>query len=146
MFTHQAPTLTPADVRSRLLIPLTCRGHRIGVVELHGPPGHWTLRYYTALRCVEILAPLLWEAGRDDDVQEHRRRSSRLSLPAEMQWQVLPPRGLRRRSSVCMRSWNLRHLVASDLYDWSFDSATLRLAVLDATGEGVAAAQVSESR
>ena len=144
VFTRQEPTLTPADVRGRLLIPLTCRGHRIGVVELHGPPGHWASRYYTALRCVEILAPLLWEAGRDNDVQERRRRSSRLSLPAEMQWQVLPPRGLLTQEFGVYAQLEPAHLVASDLYDWSYDGATLSLAVLDATGENVAAAQVSE--
>ena len=144
VFRHQKPTLTPVDVRGRLLIPLTCRGHRIGVVELHGPPGHWASRYYTALRCVEILAPLLWEAGRDNDVQERRRRSSRLSLPAEMQWQVLPPRGLRTPEFSVYAQLEPAHLAASDLYDWSYDGATLSLAVLDATGDGVVAAQVSE--
>ena len=144
VFGHQQPTLLPGGGSERLLIPLTCRGHRIGVLALTADAGHWPQRYHTAIRCAELLAALLWEAGRDNDVQELRRRSARLSLPAEMQWQLLPARGLTTPQFSVYAQLEPAQLVTSDLYDWSYDGTHLTLAVLDATGEGIAAAQASE--
>ena len=144
VFTHQRTTLVPAGGSEQLLIPLTCRGHRIGVLEMTGAPGHWPLLTDTVVRCAQLLAPLLWEAGRDNDVQELRRRSARLSLPAEMQWQLLPTRGLTTPQFSVYAQLEPAQLVTSDLYDWSYDGTHLTLAVLDATGEGIAASQASE--
>lgn len=144
VFTHQRTTLLPAGASERLLVPLTCRGHRIGVLEMTGAPGHWPPLTDTALRCAQLLAPLLWEAGRDNDVQEQRRRSARLSLPAEMQWQLLPTRGLTTPQFSVYAQLEPAQLITSDLYDWSYDGTHLTLAVLDATGEGIMASQASE--
>ncbi len=144
VFTHQRTTLLPADGSERLLVPLTCRGHRIGVLDMTGAPGHWPPLTDTVLRCAQLLAPLLWEAGRDNDVQEQRRRSARLSLPAEMQWQLLPTRGLTTPQFSVYAQLEPAQLITSDLYDWSYDGTHLTLAVLDATGEGIAASQASE--
>ena len=85
VFRTQQAIVTVTGQVEVLIIPLTSRGHRVGVVQL-GRRGAWTDSLQgRAVRCAELLAPLLWEAGRGEDVTEQRRRSTRLSLPAEMQ-------------------------------------------------------------
>lgn len=142
--TQQASVTATADIEV-LTVPLTSRGHRIGVLEL-GLRGRWTdsLRARAAA-CAEVLAPLLWEAGRGEDETERRRRSTRLSLPAEMQWQLLQARGLQvpDRFSVYAQL-EPAELVSSDLFDWSYDGQKITITLLDAAGDGVPAAQNSE--
>ena len=96
-------------------------------------------------RRVELLAPLLWEAGRGEDVTEQRRRSTRLSLPAEMQWQLLQARGLLVPDRFAVYTQlEPAELVSSDLFDWSYDGQKITITLMDAAGEGVTAAQNSE--
>ena len=141
---QQSVTSEQADATTAWL-PLTSRGHRIGVVEIGVTPGAWPGRSDAAARCVAALAPLLDQAGRGDDVLERRRRGGRLSVPAEMQWQLLPSRGLAvpERFSLYAQL-EPAELVSSDLYDWSYDGELLTVTVFDAVGEGVQAAQASE--
>jgi hypothetical protein len=145
VFRTQEPVEPGAADGSVLLLPLTSRGHRIGVVEVSRSAGWPASLRRRAIRCVAMLAPLLWEAGRGDDLQERRRRSTRLSLPAEMQWQLLQTRGLvvPDRFSV-FAQLEPAELVSSDLYEWSYDGRLVTVAVLDAAGEGIRAAQASE--
>ena len=133
------------DGSATLLVPLTSRGHRIGVVELLRSAEWPSELQARAVLCAVVLAPLLWEAGRGDDLQERRRRSARLSLTAEMQWQLLQTRGLVvPEEFTIFAQLEPADLVSSDLYDWSHDGHQLAVTVVDAVGEGVVAAQASE--
>ncbi len=142
--TQQAGSVKAGRYES-LILPLSSRGHRIGVVQLTCRHGHAETIRSLAERCVELLAPLLWEVSRGNDVMERRRRTGRLSLPAEMQWQLLQARGLhvKDRFSVYAQL-EPADLVSSDLFDWSYDGQKITVTLLDAAGEGVLAAQTSE--
>lgn len=146
VFRSQQPTTTTATADQEVLtLPLTSRGHRIGVVQLGCRSGEASVVRGRAVGCVELLAPLLWEATRGDDVMERRRRATRLSLPAEMQWQLLQGRGLEAPDEFSVYAQlEPAELVSSDLFDWSYDGRKITVMLLDALGEGITAAQNSE--
>lgn len=93
---RQQRTETQAAPAGALLhSPVTVRGQRLGVltVTFPGPPPPHEQR---AARSVALAAAyLLLEAGTGSDVYELGRRHARLSLAAEMQWQLLPARSFR---------------------------------------------------
>lgn len=145
VFRSQQPTTTATGDHEVLTLPLTSRGHRIGVVQFGCRPGSASVVRGRAVTCLELLAPLHWEATRGDDVMEQRRRATRLSLPAEMQWQLLQARGLVVRDEFSIYAQlEPAELVSSDLFDWSYDGRKVTVILLDALGDGVTAAQSSE--
>jgi serine phosphatase RsbU (regulator of sigma subunit) len=143
-FRGQQPQIEPdVDGRHRLIVPLTVRGHRLGMVETAASGDPKTL--LDAVRqAANLLAPLLIQASHGDDVYEMRRRSQRLSLPAEMQWQILPRPGLHTEAFSVYAQLEPAHLISSDAFDWSYDGQRLTVIVLDSAGEGVSAAQSTD--
>lgn len=145
VFRSQQPTTTATEDHELLTLPLTSRGHRIGVVQFGCQAGSESVVSRRAAACVELLAPLLWEATRGDDLMERRRRATRLSLPAEMQWQLLQARGLLVRDKFSIYAQlEPAELISSDLFDWSYDGRKFTVILLDALGDGITAAQNSE--
>jgi len=123
-----------------LHVPVTVRGQRLGVLTVifPGPPPPHEQR---AARSVALAAAyLLLEAGTGSDVYELGRRHGRLSLAAEMQWQLLPARAFRTPSFYVAGHLEPALRVAGDAFDFAVDDDTLTLAVVDATashGAGV---------
>jgi len=116
-----------------LHLPVTVRGQRLGVltVTFPGPPPAHERR---AARSVALAAAyLLLEAGTGSDVYELGRRHGRLSLAAEMQWQLLPARAFRTPSFYIAGHLEPALRVAGDAFDFAIDDNTLTLAVVDAT-------------
>jgi len=119
-----------------LHVPVTVRGQRLGVltVTFPGPPPPHEQR---AARSVALAAAyLLLEAGTGSDVYELGRRRGRLSLAAEMQWQLLPARAFRTPSFYVAGHLEPALRVAGDAFDFAVDDDTLTLAVVDATASG----------
>jgi len=73
-------------------VPVTVRGDRMGIPRLRVPaPPDAALREELAQLGV-VVGHALAAANRDTDVFEQAARRGRLSLAAEMQWQLLPGR------------------------------------------------------
>ena len=141
-FTGQRPVVTTDHGQRVITVPVTVRGHRLGVLSLTAvPPG---LAAAELSRTAETIGLLTADAGRRTDALETARRSTRLSVAAEMQWQMLPPRGMETPQFALYAQLEPAEFVTSDLFDWSFDPPMLTLAVLDADGEGVTAAQAAD--
>ncbi|NNH23600.1 PP2C family protein-serine/threonine phosphatase, partial [Pseudokineococcus marinus] len=143
-FREQRAVLAPDGLTT--CQPVTVRGHRLGVLLAEAPaPG-------AAVRaCAEVLAAaapaaalLLRQAAEGSDDVEVRRRSHVFSVAAEMQWDVLPPTEHRGPGVELAALVEPAYLATNDLFDWAVDDDVLTLALLEAAGEGLAAARAAD--
>ncbi len=139
-YRRQRSEVQTAPAGVLLHVPVTVRGQRLGVLTVifPGPPPPHEQR---AARSVALAAAyLLLEAATGSDVYELGRRHGRLSLAAEMQWQLLPARAFRTPNFYVAGHLEPALRVAGDAFDFAVDHDTLTLAVVDATashGAGV---------
>ncbi|MBM0275695.1 PP2C family protein-serine/threonine phosphatase [Micromonospora tarensis] len=133
-FDHQAPILTDGTA----WIPVTMRGERRGVLYLSPVPDDPQL--LAALADVATaLAHELAAVSAGTDVYRTARRAQRLTLAAEMQWDLLPGRSRIRPSFSLAGQLEPAYAVRGDSFDWSDDGQRLWLSTINGTGEGVAA-------
>ncbi|CAL9330618.1 PP2C family protein-serine/threonine phosphatase [Streptomyces sp. enrichment culture] len=122
-------------------LPVTIRGDRLGVLSVE-LPRHTDVR--SALpeleQVCEALGHEILVAERDTDVYVLARRASRLTLAAEMQWQLLPGRSCTRPEFSIGAQLEPAYAVFGDNYDWSVSSDHLTLTVANGMGEGIDAA------
>ncbi len=133
-FDHQSPILTDGIA----WMPVTMRGERRGVLRLSPVPDDQEV--VTAL--AEIATALAHEVAAvsaGTDVYRAARRSQRLTLAAEMQWDLLPGRSRIRPSFSLAGQLEPAYAVRGDSFDWSDDGERLWLSTINGTGEGVAA-------
>jgi serine phosphatase RsbU (regulator of sigma subunit) len=140
-FSSQQP-VTDADEagRCRLYLPLSVWGERLGVllVELPGPLGPDTVDRATDI--AGELAVVLRAADRGTDRYRRVRRRERLSMAAEMQWELLPGRGVSHGAFELAGQLEPAYTVGGDHFDWSVDGDRLTATVLNGEGIGLAAA------
>ncbi|GGM19142.1 MULTISPECIES: PP2C family protein-serine/threonine phosphatase [Micromonospora] len=134
-FDHQEPIL----VQQVGWFPVGMRGERRGVLRIAPVPADPDT--------VEALAGIATALGHEltavsagTDVYRAARRSRRLTLAAEMQWELLPARSRVRPSFSLAGQLEPAYAVRGDSFDWSDDGDRLWLATINGTGEGVAAA------
>ncbi len=95
-------------------------------------------------RLGRTVAVLLHHASAGTDELELVSRTYDYSIAAELQWQLLPP------PDVATDRFGLRALVepaprvTSDLFDWTLNGDRLTVALLDASGRGLAATQAGD--
>ncbi|MEU4553441.1 PP2C family protein-serine/threonine phosphatase [Micromonospora violae] len=133
-FDHQSPIL----IDGAAWIPVTMRGERRGVLRLSPVPDD--REALTAL--AEVATALAHEVAAvsaGTDVYRAARRSQRLTLAAEMQWDLLPGRSRIRPSFSLAGQLEPAYAVRGDSFDWSDDGERLWLSTINGTGEGVAA-------
>ncbi|MEU8420506.1 PP2C family protein-serine/threonine phosphatase [Micromonospora sp. NPDC048835] len=133
-FDHQSPVLADGAA----WFPVTMRGERRGVLCLS--PVTDDREVVAAL--AEIATALAHEVAAvsaGTDVYRAARRSQRLTLAAEMQWDLLPGRSRIRPSFSLAGQLEPAYAVRGDSFDWSDDGERLWLSTINGTGEGVAA-------
>jgi serine phosphatase RsbU (regulator of sigma subunit) len=124
----------------RVFLPMVARGNRVGVLSI------LLAERPSEELCVELsdLAASVGNAVVVADVLTdtfHRvRRSQRLTLAAEMQWQLLPGRGVTQPEFDLAGQLEPAYRLCGDNFDWSVDSEYLTLTVSNGMGEGVVAA------
>ncbi|GGW81642.1 phosphatase [Streptomyces lucensis JCM 4490] len=139
-FTAQKPVVeVTADPAAQLVhLPITVRGDRLGVLSVRVPPA--SADAGTVLRLGEVATALGHEvvtAGRDTDLYLQARRTRRLTLAAEMQWQLLPGRGCARDEYVIGAHLEPAYAIGGDNFDWSTGADHLTLTVTDGMGQGI---------
>ncbi|MFF7052717.1 PP2C family protein-serine/threonine phosphatase [Streptomyces griseorubiginosus] len=142
-FTRQSPVVEDlSDPAGHLVhLPITVRGDRLGVLSVRLPAG--TAAPETVLRLGDFATALGHEvttAGRDTDLYLQARRTRRLTLAAEMQWQLLPGRGCAREEYAIGAHLEPAYSIGGDNFDWSTSADHLVLSVTDGMGEGINAA------
>lgn len=138
-FTAQTPVVEPAaEGTATVHVPVTVRGDRLGILSARlpaagaGPAGVLALTEFATALGHEIAA-----AERDTDLYLLARRTRRLTLAAEMQWQLLPGRGCGRPEFVIGAHLEPAYTVGGDNFDWSTDGSRLTLSVTDGMGRGI---------
>ncbi|MEU1039848.1 PP2C family protein-serine/threonine phosphatase [Streptomyces sp. NPDC005551] len=140
-FVTQTPVVEVTDRASAsdlIHLPMTVRGDRLGVLSVRMPRS--ATGTATVLRLAEFATALGHEvttADRDTDLYLQARRTRRLTLAAEMQWQLLPGRGCARQEYVIGAHLEPAYAVGGDNFDWSTGADHLTLTVTDGMGWGV---------
>ena len=141
-FGAQRPVEEEEDESGRVCVhlPVTVRGDRLGVLSV-------TLsqraRAETDLAELAELAQILGHevvvAERHTDVYAQARRTDRLTLAAEMQWQLLPARSSARAEYALGAQLEPAYAIFGDNFDWSESADRLLLYITNGMGEGIEA-------
>ncbi len=124
-----------------LHLPITVRGDRIGVLSVYlpeppqGAPAVLELGAFATAIGHELLV-----AERHTDLYLQARRRQRLTLAAEMQWQLLPGRGFARDEYTLGAHLEPAYAIGGDNFDWSTSDDHLTITVTDGKGHGIEAA------
>ncbi|WP_413755657.1 PP2C family protein-serine/threonine phosphatase [Streptomyces sp. MMBL 11-3] len=124
----------------RVHLPVTVRGDRLGVLSVTMPSAEQATDCSAELAEVaEVLAHEVIVAERDTDLYLQARRKDRLTLAAEMQWQLLPARSCARPEYALGAQLEPAYAVFGDNFDWSATADHLSLYITNGMGEGIEA-------
>jgi serine phosphatase RsbU (regulator of sigma subunit) len=138
-FDHQSEVIDGTD----LYLPVTARGERIGVLRCSPAPEspapeHMDVRGELA-EVATLLAHELQAAEAGTDRYRIAARTRRLTLAAEMQWELLPGRSRSGPAYSLAGQLEPSYSVNGDSFDWAEHEGRLFLSVLNGMGEGVSA-------
>jgi hypothetical protein len=122
-------------------LPVTVRGERLGVLSVRLPQDRYRPGLLPAMQNVcTALGHEIMVAERDTDLYQVARRSARLTLAAEMQWQLLPGRSCTRHEFALGGHLEPAYAIFGDNYDWAASHDRLTLTVTNGMGDGIEAA------
>jgi serine phosphatase RsbU (regulator of sigma subunit) len=140
-FGSQQPVVEtgPAGI-TRFLLPLTVWGDRLGVlrVETTEPPGPELTARLAGF--ADEIAITLRAADKDTDRYRRVSRRARLTMAAELQWELLPGRSLTGDRFRLAGGLEPAYAMYGDHYDWAVTGDRLTLTVLNGHGDGIEAA------
>jgi serine phosphatase RsbU (regulator of sigma subunit) len=126
--------------RTRLHLPVSVRGDRLGVLSLTLSDGDAAHQWESELADIaDVLGHEVVVAERDTDLYLQARRKDRLTLAAEMQWQLLPGRACSRPEYDLGAQLEPAYAIFGDNFDWSATADHLMLYVTNGMGEGIEA-------
>ncbi|MFI0773355.1 PP2C family protein-serine/threonine phosphatase [Streptomyces sp. NPDC021212] len=121
-------------------LPMTIRGGRMGVLSVRLPAEQDARAWTPHLQAVcEALGHEILVAERDTDLYLLARRTTRLTLAAEMQWQLLPGRSCSRPEFSLGAHLEPAYAIFGDNFDWSASADHLTLTITNGMGEGIEA-------
>jgi hypothetical protein len=123
-------------------LPVSMRGERFGVLKLAPATGQ-AAEPTDLAEIATMLAHELAAVRGSTDRYTVGARSQRLSLAAEMQWELLPGRSRIRPAFSLAGQLEPAYAVRGDSFDWADDADAVFLSTLNGMGEGVAAATLS---
>ncbi|WP_167407319.1 PP2C family protein-serine/threonine phosphatase [Streptomyces swartbergensis] len=140
-FGAQEPFVETADGGlARVHLPVTVRGDRLGVLSVTLPGGdHLRSCVAELTEVAQVLGHEVIVAERDTDLYLQARRKDRLTLAAEMQWQLLPGRSCARPEYELGAQLEPAYAIFGDNFDWSATADHLMLYVTNGMGEGIEA-------
>ncbi|MEV6007968.1 PP2C family protein-serine/threonine phosphatase [Streptomyces sp. NPDC051976] len=143
-FGTQQPEYVRDGSSVTVLLPVSVRGDRLGVLSVTLPAAAGdrpTTEVLADLQeCADALAHEIVVAERDTDLFLQARRAERLTLAAEMQWQLLPGRSCSRPEYSLGAQLEPAYAIFGDSFDWSAAADDLYLTVNNGMGEGIDAA------
>jgi serine/threonine protein phosphatase PrpC len=135
-FTSGEPVTSARDGHVRAWVPVTEQTARVGVLAVSFPdadPGH--------LAQAELLGTFagLIVTGMSlvSDTPLIRRRGRSMSLPASMQWDLMPPWSTRVPGVLIAGILEPAYDIAGDAFDFAVDSHTVNFAIFDGMGHGI---------
>lgn len=134
-FDHQSPVHDD----NVIFLPVSARGERIGVLACEPAPEDESVTAELAEIAV-ALAHELQAAEAGTDRYQAIARTRRLTLAAEMQWELLPARSRTGPSFGLAGQLEPSYDVRGDSFDWADHDHRLSLSMLNGMGVGVSAA------
>jgi len=144
-FGSQRPVanVTPAGV-TRLRLPLTVWGERLGVLVVETAAAGGTPVDQLAAVADDLAVALRAADSATDRFRQVRRRE-RLTMAAELQWDLLPGRSLGDDRFQVAGQLEPAYAVCGDHFDWAVTADRLTITVLNGFGDGLAAALLSST-
>ena len=139
-YRRQTVTVVGDDRGHRVLVPVTVRSERLGLLEvvLPSPPDDAAL---DVLRQVgAIVAYVIVTARRYTDLFERVRRRRALELAAEIQWELLPVLAYDGNAFALAGALEPAYSIAGDSFDYAVDFDHVTLVITDGMGHGLRAA------
>ncbi|GAA2628464.1 PP2C family protein-serine/threonine phosphatase [Dactylosporangium fulvum] len=142
-FASQTPVIESREGHAfaRLHLPVSNWGERVGVLSVgldaeRAPTELPRLRELAETFAVAISAAY----RRTDRYHLDRRRSGRLTMAAEMQWDLLPARGFEQPGVKLAGQLEPAYAVGGDHFDWAVNGDWLTVTALNGMGTGLDAA------
>ncbi|MCF2531077.1 PP2C family protein-serine/threonine phosphatase [Yinghuangia soli] len=131
------------DPHETLYLPVSVRGDRLGVLRVVRPADGDAAPAEELAEAAQALAHELLAADPATDVFQQTRRLRRLTLAAEMQWDLLPGRSCERPEFSMGAQLEPAYAVRGDNFDWAVNTGTLAVSVTNGMGHGVQAASLT---
>ena len=129
--------------QDRLYLPLSVYGERLGVLAVRLPPDS-EARTDELTEVASALARAIIVANTATDIYREVRRRKRLTVAAEMQWELLPGRTCRSDEFSMAGQLEPAYAVSGDNFDWSISRDSLTLSVTNGMGSGIPAALLTQ--
>lgn len=128
---------------NRLYLPISVYGERLGVLAVRLPPDS-EARPDELAAVADTLARAIVVANGATDIYREVRRRKRLTVAAEMQWELLPGRTSRSDEFSLAGQLEPAYAVSGDNFDWSISRHSLTLSVTNGMGSGLPAALLTQ--
>ena len=139
-FGSQRPVVDVAADASRAYLPLSVWGERLGVLVVETSPGAGNGHVEQLSAVADELAVALRAADPITDRYRRAGRRERLTMAAELQWELLPGRSLGDERFLIAGQLQPAYAVFGDHFDWSLTGDRLTVTVLNGNGDGLEAA------
>jgi len=126
-----------------LFLPVTMRGDRIGVLRLESVTSDDDAVRAELADLATRLAHEVAAVRGSTDRYLVAARARRLTLAAEMQWELLPGRSRSRPSFALAGQLEPAYAVRGDSFDWADDGHRLWMSAVNGSGEGISAATLT---
>ena len=135
-FTTGRPVTSDQDGPVRVWVPVVEQTTRTGVLAVTVP--HAGPQILAQAELLGVFTGLVVAAAaRVSDVPHLRRRDRAMSLPAGMQWDLLPPLSARTAGALIAGALEPAYDIAGDAFDYAINGADLHLAIFDGLGHGL---------
>jgi hypothetical protein len=135
-FTTGEPVTSERSGAVRVWVPVTEQASRTGVLAITVPQASPEILEQAEL--LGVFAGLIVAAvARVSDVPYIRRQTRGMSLPATMQWELLPPLNTRTPGAVISGLLEPAYDIAGDAFDYAVGDGDLQFAIIDGMGHGL---------
>ena len=144
-FASQSPVTEGGDddLYVRVHLPLTAWGERVGVLTVSVERGRAVSDRAGLQEMAAAFAAAIQAVDRRTDRYHTARRRSRLTMAAEMQWDLLPARGFTGRGTTLAGQLEPAYAVCGDHFDWAVNGDWLTVTALNGMGSGLDASMLT---
>ena len=133
----------PVQDDDHLYLPLSVYGERIGVLAVRLPMGT-DVSDDDLTEIAASVARSIRLADTATDIYREVRRRKRLTIAAELQWDLLPGRTCESDEFALAGQLEPAYTVSGDNFDWSLSAKYLTLSVSNGMASGIAAALLTQ--
>jgi serine phosphatase RsbU (regulator of sigma subunit) len=142
VFLTQEAIDVPDDMGVRLLVPVTVRAERLGVLDVLLPEAPSATVREELQRAAIVIGYVVATARRYTDLFERVRRRRDLILAAEIQWELLPVLAYEADELSVAGALEPAYAIAGDSFDYAVEADHLHVAITDGMGHGLRAAML----